>query len=117
MTYLADLSKYTYSRTQGPKILAFGWLDESQPFLKGSTNPLVTQYLEEVKLDDLFRGWHDCQFCPKTNKIRGNSNGTKFVRALNGYTYAAPAMVVHYIRDHNYWVPQEIQDEILKLIK
>ena len=81
MSYFADLTPHTYTESNGLNILNIGWLDAAHAFLQGETPQAFREALRllcryPVKLH---RGYHYCQFCPRTTtlteKVAQGGNG------------------------------------------
>jgi|EndMetStandDraft_5_1072996.scaffolds.fasta_scaffold313216_1 hypothetical protein len=120
MTYFRDLSPYEYGLHWGGVAGAqnVGWLAASHPF--------ETEQPQERDLDLLWehckvainatRGLHGCEFCSDWNGdrhrfIRHGKTlllGYSEIRVIgqSGQSYAAPSMIFHYVRDHNYKLPE-----------
>ena len=74
----------------------------------------------------IMRGFHNCEFCAlswnewgkqhpnygENAGLMGIGNGE--IRVIgNSMLYAAPALIYHYVIEHNYQPPQEFIDAIL----
>lgn len=103
-----DLTLYDY-RTRWPDSLNIGWLENGDNFPTGnfSEREKVIELLSSMERYNLCKGFHVCDFC---GEDRGN--GELHV-SYKGQRYQAPAMIIHYIRDHNYKPPQEFIDAVL----
>ncbi len=117
--YQEDLTPNTYGRRSVPDELAFGWLEEGKDFNKGETNAEVIRFLELLPVGNLYRGSHNCDFCPKPPvgvpyRYKDYPMGNGDVRVkIRDKTYVAPALLLHYIKEHAYLVPSVIQIAIL----
>lgn len=125
MAYFPDLSPCTYFGSErAEKLVAIGWLDEEHPYLRGQVNE---PFLD--KLFDLlgrpwapmyFLGYADCPFCTLDSYGITYKDKKIVVGALNlfvpgdGFLYAAPSMIAHYILTHNYAPPAEFCDAVLR---
>ena len=132
MTYFKDLTPRTYSKdvkTSLP-VMFIGWLSKSESFIEGETSQEFRAKLHEFCLDEnivfLMRGFHSCEFCtlswiewgrqhPKYGKnaeCMGIGNGEIRIMGENRL-YAAPALIYHYVVEHNYKPPKEFIEAIL----
>lgn len=130
--YFPDLSPYTYWRPDsdaidppGATVLNVGWLEFSEEFTSGEF-PLAL--LEKLLLlittpVNRTRGFQSCTFCPYVPMLRCMSVivrgreyplGTAEIRvpSLGGIRYAAPTLIYHYIKVHQYLPPQEFIDAL-----
>lgn len=121
MTYLPDLSPFTYSRK--PKcgefdVVSIGWLDGEHEYAKGEIDPKHWSEIKKI-LDahgpiNLTCGVHKCELC-------GKETGNGEYHAYNPQTnkiYIAPALIVHYIQMHQYAPPEEYFDAVFhRLLK
>jgi hypothetical protein len=124
--YFEDLATYTYVKGKYDKALrCVGWLDRGKPFEKGE--------VPKVVMDEIFglcrtpcsmtRGYHTCPFCgtedgPMLAVERGQErihlgNGEIRVQGRDGYVYAAPTLIYHYIVSHGYRPPDVFVEAIL----
>lgn len=125
MTYFADLTPYSYSSTSDQSILNIGWLDKQNPFPVGFVDPNVLLKLFKLcktKTVKKTRGFHLCNMCRRQHlkfELDGDHvfMGTSEIRVpgKNGIIYAAPTLILHYIREHNYLPPEEFVDAVLGL--
>ena len=121
MTYIPDLSAYNYHTfPRDSKLLAVGWLDSSEPYSQGTVRDETIRKLAKLARTpvNLCRGYHYCQFCPREASDRflehhAKGNGEVHIAGMNGVTYAAPALISHYIEKHAYKPP----DEFLKAVE
>lgn len=126
MSYFADLTPYTY----GPGFdvqnrdhaVNIGWLDEHHEFEKGLLPKNFIEKFERLaKITDQTKGWHECPWCDCTyingagNKcIDREKTGTfTYVVSVDGVDYCCPALIKHYITEHQYLPPQEFIDVIM----
>lgn len=116
MTYYPDLSPYTYDSSD-EKMLNIGWLSREHPFNTGIAPPGLVDSLTEMAREsvNVQRGMHFCELCPdfqtaRENTSRGNvfiGSGEIRITDHGGITYVSPAMVVHYVEQHNYLPPAD----------
>jgi hypothetical protein len=127
--YFEDGTPHTYSAGR-PNGINIGWLELGKPFPTAKPNPILVKILRGVKLVDLYRGFHNCEFCGPATRIslsdgllilpipvsehRGNGTiivpqkGTKNV-------YCAPALLPHYIEDHWYAPPEDFVASVMAM--
>ncbi len=117
--YYPDLSLYEFlsdPRSQGA--LNVGWLDIGHPFTTGTVTEEALQKILKLCMLPVnqTRGFHDCQFCGKCGEmgveiksIHGTiALGSAEIRVkASDKTYAAPNLIYHYIKDHQYLPPNE----------
>jgi hypothetical protein len=129
MPFFADLSPYCYHGATHPKLFNIGWLSKDQPFNRGSVPPVlvsVLRFLDESP-QNLCRGFHVCEFCePPLDILRQDKeyfwiwasarqgNGEIHLPGLDGVTYAAPRLILHYILEHQYRPPQEFIEAAIR---
>ena len=128
MAFFPDLSPYTYfPLVRGQRMLNVGWLGAGEPF---ATGPFPADLLACIL--DLCRstvnetlGFHECELCPPPREgsllvgLGGArvalGNGEIHVEGDNGIVYAAPTLIYHYIRDHDYRPPHEFTEALRAL--
>ena len=128
MTYFKDLTPYTY--TQVDQSLNIGWLSVSEEYVIGETSLEFKEKLRQFCLDEnvikIMRGFQECEFCglsstdwARTHPSYGENSkwmsiGDGEIRVIgDGVIYAAPALIYHYIVEHQYQPPQEFIDAVL----
>jgi hypothetical protein len=126
MAYFKDLSPYEFFPGE-PHVLNVGWLSRDYEFARG---PVPLAFVDELhrfsKREVLTRGFHVCEFCkPPIDVIAADEryrdvweyfrsgNGEIRVFAANGILYSAPALLLHYISEHQYQPPQQFIDAVL----
>jgi hypothetical protein len=136
MTYFADLTPHTYTRFDAQFLpttppINVGWLDKRFPFPTGTTSDefrVRLAVLCESHLVHLHRGSHGCEFCTEDKLYTPTFDptygpGRRLVRAAHGngticvthdgVSYAAPALIIHYVREHNYLPPEAFVQAVL----
>ena len=124
--YFKDLSEYKYSTVdEPPRLLNIAWLDAEHEYNKGKVPHLVLEKLLDKCLRNTVgqtRGYHRCPFCKNPGfgiKIEHQGNlltlGSAEIRVQGvGLTrYAAPDLIYHYIKEHNYLPQQEFIDAVI----
>ena len=127
MAYFEDLTPYTY-RAGETHILNVGWLEASKGFLRGPVPfrfAMRLQKLSETPVN-VMRGLHYCDLCiPPQDIIEQepsyeevwelNRCGSGEVRVRNaaGTCFAAPALVWHYVAEHQYQPPEAFIDAVM----
>jgi len=110
MSYIQDLTRYTYRNNANPYVLAVGWLDKSSQDMPTTGDPLLPSFsklLEQAPTLNLYRGYHGCQWCEK-----GMGNGEMWFTGKSGKFYVMPVLVRHYVEAHGYRIPEEVQGDI-----
>ncbi len=125
--YFPDLSPYSYAiKFALPKVLNVGWLDRSMPYSRGTVASGFSDQLKKwfVKARvNLMRGIHECNFCrpdqwpplPLEENPAITVAGKRFllghceiwIPGTNENVYASPALIIHYIEQHDYCPPEE----------
>jgi len=108
---IEDLSVYDYM-VRNESVKAVGWLEGE--FEKGKIDSKVIELLEKYPIKNRCRGWHSCEYC--VNEEHASGNGEYWTVGKKG-VYAAPSLIIHYIKEHNYLPPEEFIDSILNGIK
>jgi len=133
VTYFQDLSIYEYSgvdnRVELP-VLNVGWLGREFPIETGETSRVFQERLFRFCQDEniviIARGIHVCEFCnlpmgewlKRDRKFGENTHwmsvGTGEIRVMGQLViYASPALIHHYVVEHQYRPPQEFIDAVL----
>jgi len=131
MSYFKDLTLYSYSRAEKSpvEVLNIGWLGKSESFVTGETSREFQEKLHSFCLDEnvvlIMRGFHACEFCglswEEWNKKHANygnnsglmSGGNGEIRVIGkDVIYAAPALIYHYVIEHQYSPPPEFIEAI-----
>jgi hypothetical protein len=113
--HIPDLSRKTYNKhDDGFQYFSVGWLGADVP-RKGGTSELVLESLKEHKercqLLDQYRGRHACEICGSHHE-----KGEFYVQS-GAVRFVLPNMVIHYIEEHGYKLPDEVEFVILSKIK
>jgi hypothetical protein len=127
MAYYPDLSPYEYYPGQG-HMLNVGWLSRDRPFARGPVPKAFAHALRLMASDpvEVTRGCHVCEFCEPPEDIIAAEprylevwemfrcgNGEIHVPGQSGVVYCAPALVIHYISEHQYRPPEEFIAAVL----
>jgi hypothetical protein len=131
MAFFSDLSPYSYINDEAsPGLLNVGWLSKNEPFARGPVSGSFVRTILKLceSPTNLCRGTHICEFCQPPRDIlkldedyywvwalAREGNGEIHVPAEDGVTYVAPALVAHYIMEHQYQPPQKFIDAVLRL--
>ena len=112
MSYFPDLSPYTYGGARRKRVLNVGWLDKAHPYAHGETSRPFRERLEllckNTPVMGMHMGYHGCEFCE-----RWRGNAVIAVEGIRG-TYAAPALIYHYVVAHDYRPPDEFIEAVLE---
>lgn len=60
------------------------------------------------RVANLTLGFHECEFCPPESAFRGN--GEYHYYLSGGDVFAAPVMILHYLQEHDYRLPEEFRE-------
>jgi len=109
---IKDLQPYDYMG-KIEQVKSVGWLEGNFP--KGETDPKLVELLEKFPVINKCRGFHLCEYCDdqiKDGKIVGETGNGEIWIVGKDQIYAAPSLIIHYIKDHNYLPPQEFIDSV-----
>lgn len=122
MPYLPDLSPYQSNNTILGHARSVGWLDRDQPFRRGPVPLAFAHELQRLAAApvELSRGCHVCAFCHPPRDIIALDphyeevwemfrcgNGEIHITGEAGDDYIAPALIAHYVGEHQYQPPAE----------
>jgi hypothetical protein len=134
MAYFEDLTPYDYSYDRGKpgnNALNIGWLSDRYPFSQGETSLAFRERLFAYCLDEnivnIYRGFHPCEICKiasqewfekRVSECPNNAYwaaiGDGEIRVIGELAiYAAPALIYHYVVDHQYRPPDAFIDAVL----
>jgi hypothetical protein len=125
VTYFPDGSSYVYEPDE-PNAINVGWLDAEHPVAVGEVSDVVVAALTKMCRAPVrrTRGWHPCPLCPRGHPYRSVARddrgefavGDAEIRVLgvDGETFAAPTMIVHYVAAHGYCPPAGFQSAVLR---
>ncbi|GAA0494323.1 hypothetical protein [Streptomyces olivaceiscleroticus] len=128
MTYYPDLSRYSYDQSSRD-MLNVGWLSAEHGYRKGLVDERVVEALSILcaSYENQMRGIHHCEFCDADRPFvfGGPAGDTKVllgsaeirVEGENGTCYAAPNLVLHYITEHQYCLPEEFCQAAVRAAK
>lgn len=115
--FLDDLSPVgAYSYTSSLSGVAIGWLDKLHEFTRGSTTDDFRIRLRQLCMYPVrqTRGFHECEFCSNAD-ARGN--GEIHISGADGVVYVAPALIWHYVVEHDYQPPSRFVDGVMTVSK
>jgi hypothetical protein len=96
---------------RGPRIRAVGWLDAGHAFARGRVDERVAPAIELLAAEGWVHvaaaGVHTCELCESAR------DGRNVLVPAPNVLYVAPAMVVHYMRAHEYLPPAEFTAAVL----
>jgi len=128
MAYFADLTQYEYRPFQKQSragLLNVGWLDHEHDYPKGAVDSGSLEKLERLCASPVnrTRGVHHCPYCKEypvraitaEGRTLGLGNAEIRVPGLQGIEYAAPTLIYHYIREHEYRPPEEFLEALRRL--
>ena len=125
MAYFPDLSPCSYfGKAEADKLVAVGWLNEAHAYPQGQVSEAFLDRLVDLLVKPwapmYFLGYADCPFCALDSYGVSYKDKKIVVGALNlfvpgeGFLYAAPSMIAHYILSHNYAPPTEFCQAVLQ---
>ena len=125
MTFRGDGTVCSVWADEGP-VVCIGWLDGSQQFESGEVSEEFASALSRACREPVrvTRGWHRCPFCRDAvvggTRVR-DADGEFLVghaeirvRDRDGFVYAAPDMVIHYVLEHGYLPPGAFQAAVIE---
>ena len=130
--YYEDLSPYHFASNDILEgVFHVGWLDKYNAYSHGVVNDSVISYFCQLICND-FPNFNictnrtidnitACPFCDHEIHVFSESANDEFLSITElwipsgSITYAAPALVYHYITDHNYLPPQCFLDAVMSL--
>ena len=127
--YYEDLSLYSYRKNTNETSYNIGWLGRDYSngkypdYSKGEVSEqFVDKLWEYLKYQvNICRGLHDCELCTNEAHILEHKGerikvGYYEMRVFSktGKVYAAPSMILHYIKEHNYKPPKEFIDAVME---
>ncbi|WP_162907611.1 hypothetical protein [Allorhizocola rhizosphaerae] len=130
MTYFADLSPYTYLKSeQAVGLLCVGWLEAGHEYPIGPTPPRFVARLGKLcaeRKTAQTRGFHRCTFKPCDKLPHWPPLSTMIndrevflgsaeirVSAGKGISFAAPDLIYHYVVDHGYKPPAQFVEAVM----
>lgn len=118
MTYYKDLSEYGYhdGMFYRPGTRNVGWLGLGHEFEQAEPSDEILDRLWsfcKISVAQM-RGIHECEFCRDDSYYAERKGealllGSSEIRVFSygGEIYAAPTLIYHYVRSHNYRPPDE----------
>lgn len=126
MSYYADQSSCSYFECNQPeKLIAVGWLDPAEPFNQGRVSVNFFSKLSELLANPwqpvIAMGRHECDFCRfsggpavfRLDNFEVQLGASNVFIPANGFLYAAPSLILHYIDSHGYSPPEDFQRAVL----
>lgn len=130
MTYIPDLSLYTFWGMPYGPIYAIGWLDGSEPYTQGKASLAMLETMNEWTLNIResailwTRGFHlsNLENVPEADNVyppgvlaykKRNLNNGEFHVHHKGKYYASPVMIFNYILENNYLPPEEYIEAVI----
>lgn len=127
--YYEDLSLYSYRVNTNETSYNIGWLGRDYSngkypaYSKGEVSEqFVDKLWKYLKYPvNIYRGMHYCELCTNNANIlkyKGEERKVGYyemrVFSKTGKVYAAPSMILHYIKEHNYKPPKEFIDAVME---
>lgn len=128
--HFEDLTLNDYGRLRPPgTALSVGWLAAGHNFPVAPPSAELVAALRSLVAYpvNLFRGFHQCEFCPSSPPEMRNGflwntapweilgNGEIHVLGEGGITYVAPVLIRHYVEVHQYASPTDFVQACLAL--
>ena len=99
-------------------MLNVGWLEEGRPFRPGPVPAALIDRLwllvEHAEVN-ITRGWHFCDFCPRTGYTGPRSHGEIWALGTDATRFAAPSLIAHYVETHSYQPPDDFISAVLRV--
>jgi hypothetical protein len=115
MAYFSDGTAYSYLANSKEDAINVGWLDSDHGYDRGTLPTDLLDLIFELCKTPVrkTRGFHQCPFCSKPEfgvlAVHGTESarlGSAEIRLKCGnVVYAAPDMLFHYVKDHDYLPP------------
>ncbi len=109
--YYADLGTIC-EVASGPRVRAVGWLAAGHDFARGPVDERVAAMTGRLAAEGWMHvfacGPHECELC------QGARSAANLLVPGDDVLYVAPAMVVHYMRTHQYLPPAEFRECVLR---
>ena len=118
----------------GLTLITIGWLGDCIPNRGATSSKCISRlwdaYEAELVISDGTAGWHDCELCHgedewypggqvgqihewQGRQLRIYGHG-HFLNQYNEIVYLSPALILHYILDHEYQPPGEFIEAVEK---
>jgi hypothetical protein len=109
------MSRKTYNKHDDEyQYISVGWLGTDVP-REGETSRMVMHLLKECRkenrIPDQWLGLHTCEIC------RGHHEKGEFYIQSGMVRFVLPTMVPHYIEEHGYKLPDEVEFVLLSMSK
>jgi hypothetical protein len=121
--YFQDLTPYSYNLPfMIDEVFNVGWLDFDFAFPTGHVPKTCTSMLSELALHHRVnptRGRHVCGWCGRESSVGRGENklilgsAEIWVPRSGGGAFAAPDLIIHYIRRQQYMPPREFIEDCL----
>ena len=104
--------------------LNVGWLDPSHKYSKGTVSSEFISALRTLCKNPTCckKGFHTCGFCGANPRVESNGKpmmlGSAEIEVVGeDAIYRAPALVLHYVEEHQYLPPQEFIEAVLAIAR
>jgi len=119
---IKDLAPCTYwkdERVNPHEMLAVGWLGSKYPKVSHKASAAFVRKLEKLVKNRFeyitYMGVHFCELCEEGNRYQ--EQGQIFIPCKYGKVFAAPTMIVHYIKAHGYVPPHSFIEAVMETEK
>jgi hypothetical protein len=115
---IKDLEPCTYWKNEvnSHELLAVGWLGNECPRATHKASKAFVKKLEKLINNRfeyvLYMGSHFCELCKESKRYQ--EQGQIFIPCKYGKVFAAPTMIVHYIKAHGYVPPKSFIDAVME---
>lgn len=123
--HFEDGTDYVYSKIGASEgVVNIGWLSKDHSYEEGAVSNLFIDKLLEITRVSIgqSRGYHICDLCkaqysgPLKFEVGSETLrlGSAEIRVFgkNGEVFAAPNLLIHYVRDHGYLPPREFVEAV-----
>jgi len=124
MSNFLDFSPYTYIEDfERDNTLNIGWIDSSCQYKTGSPIENILMILWQFCLISVVqtRGVYECDLCSSVGTVIEERNGVSLalgsaeIRVFGGggSIFAAPNLIYHYVKEHQYKLPEKFELALL----
>jgi len=124
--YFSEMSFYSYYLKKSlENVLNVGWLSEAGNFPKGEVSRgfieklgelLISNHPADYKINRI-RGVHPCNICKKRDFDNFHIGSCEILipRNKEGFFFASPSMILHYVEEHGYAPPEDYIKAVMEV--